>query len=194
VPPPPAGEDVFINHNGHAYLLATCRYIGPSSQKVGLSAAKAIGRTPCGVCKPPGSTFPKVAAVVGLLPSGVVTFGIGGNPIRFLRSSWSLAGRPIPFVPMRFPPRVLRELISLIVSRRPIEIRVFYDAAMQNAQAVAGATIAVERTRGPLILLSGTDDGLWPSSRLAQIAMERLKAHRHPYPYAHMSYPPGRTP
>jgi hypothetical protein len=136
-----------------------------------------------------GSTFPKVAAVVGLVPSGVVTFGIGGNPICFLRSSWSLAGRPIPFVPMRFPPRVLRELISLIVSRRPIEIRVFYDAAMENAQAVAGATIAVERTRGPLILLSGTDDGLWPSSRLAQIAIERLEAHRHPYPYAHMSYP-----
>src|SRR5262249_51245671 len=51
--PSPAGGDVFINHNGHAYHLATCRYVGRSSQKVSLSEAKAMGRTACGVCKPP---------------------------------------------------------------------------------------------------------------------------------------------
>jgi dienelactone hydrolase len=136
-----------------------------------------------------GATFPAVAAVVGSVPSGVVTFGIGANPFCFFRSSWSLAGRPVPFVPMRLTAHVLRETASLIGARRPIDIRIFYDAALANGNAVAAATIPVERTRGPLLLLSGTDDRLWPSSRLAQIAVERLESHRHPYPSAHVSYP-----
>ena len=136
-----------------------------------------------------GATFPAVAAVVGSAPSGIVTFGIGASPFCSFRSSWSLAGRPVPFVPMRLTGHVFREIASLIVPRRPIEIRIFYDAAMANEKAVAAATIPVERTHGPLLLLSGTDDRMWRSSRLAQIAVERLDAHRHPYPYAHVSYP-----
>jgi dienelactone hydrolase len=69
-----------------------------------------------------------------------------------------------------------------------MEIRVFYDAALENADAVAAATIPVERIRGPVLLLSGADDRVWPSSRLAQMAIERLDAHHHPYPYTHVSY------
>jgi dienelactone hydrolase len=136
-----------------------------------------------------GATFPEVAAVVGVAPGGVVTFGLGGNPFCYFRSSWSLAGRPVAFVPMRFTARVLREIASLIVLRRPIEIRVFYDAALQKAKAVTAATIPVERIRGPVLLLSGEDDRMWRSSRLSEMAIERLEAHHHPYPYSHVSYP-----
>jgi dienelactone hydrolase len=136
-----------------------------------------------------GATFPEVAAVVGFVPGGVVTFGLGGNPFCFFRSSWSLAGRPVAFVPMRLTARVLREIASLIVPHRPIEIRVFYDVALKKAKAVAAATIPVERIRGPVLLLSGEDDRMWRSSRLSALAIERLEAHRHPYPYSHVSYP-----
>jgi dienelactone hydrolase len=69
-----------------------------------------------------------------------------------------------------------------------MEIRVFYDAALENADAVAAATIPVERIRGPVLLLSAADDRMWPSSRLAEMAIERLDAHHHPYPYTHVSY------
>ena len=131
-----------------------------------------------------GATFPEVAAVVGLMPGAVVTFALGRNPLCFFRSSWSLAGRPVPFVPARLTARVLRE----IASRRPMEIHVFYDAALENADAVAAATIPVERIRGPVLLLSAADDRMWPSSRLAEMAIDRLDAHHHPYPYTHVSY------
>jgi hypothetical protein len=53
VTPSTDGQTVFINHNGHAYHLATCRFVGPSSQQVSLSGAKAMGRHACGVCNPP---------------------------------------------------------------------------------------------------------------------------------------------
>jgi dienelactone hydrolase len=90
---------------------------------------------------------------------------------------------------MRLTARVLREIASLIVPHRPIEIRVFYDVALKKAKAVAAATIPVERIRGPVLLLSGEDDRMWRSSRLSALAIERLEAHRHPYPYSHVSYP-----
>jgi hypothetical protein len=32
VTPTATGADVFINHNGHAYHLATCRYVGRNSR------------------------------------------------------------------------------------------------------------------------------------------------------------------
>jgi dienelactone hydrolase len=53
---------------------------------------------------------------------------------------------------------------------------------------VERATIPVERTRGPILLVSGTDDQMWPSSDLADIGLRRLQAHHHPFPYRHLKY------
>jgi hypothetical protein len=30
---------------------------------------------------------------------------------------------------------------------------------------------------------------MWPSSELADIALHRLEAHRHPFPFKHIKYP-----
>jgi hypothetical protein len=40
-----------------------------------------------------------------------------------------------------------------------------------------------------LFLVSGTDDQMWPSSELADIALHRLEAHRHPFPFKHIKCP-----
>jgi fermentation-respiration switch protein FrsA (DUF1100 family) len=119
-----------------------------------------------------GATFPEVAAVVGVAPGGVVTFGLGGNPLCYFRSSWSLAGRPVAFVPMRFTARVVREIASVILLRRPIEIRVFYDAALEKAEAVTAATIPRSAFVAPCCSCQGRTIGCgdrpasprWPSS------------------------------
>jgi dienelactone hydrolase len=50
------------------------------------------------------------------------------------------------------------------------------------------AAIPVERTKGPILLISGTYDGLWPSSQMSQFVMARLRANEHPYPYTHLQY------
>jgi hypothetical protein len=38
-------------------------------------------------------------------------------------------------------------------------------------------------------LVSGVDDQMWPASDLADIALRRLEAHRHPFPFRHLKYP-----
>lgn len=62
-------------------------------------------------------------------------------------------------------------------------------AALQNEEAVAWATIPVEHTRGPILMISGQDDQLCPSPRLAEIAVHRLKQHNFAFPAEHLSYP-----
>lgn len=47
---------------------------------------------------------------------------------------------------------------------------------MRNPDAVRAASIAIEDTQGPILLISGEDDGVWESTRMADEAMARLNA------------------
>ena len=68
--------------------------------------------------------------------------------------------------------------------------------------AVAAASVPVEKIEAPVLLISGTDDWSWPSTRLSEMAIERLKAHERPFPREHLRYeeaghliaPPGYEP
>lgn len=140
-----------------------------------------------------GATYPEdIKAVVGYAPSAIVWQGITldrevyyGGP----RSPWSLNGEPIPFA--RFatprPPEMVR-VVGSYLGRKPIVGRVFYERALEKETAVAAAEIAVENIEGPVLLISGTDDQMWPSTRLSEMAIERLEAHDHPFPYEHLRY------
>lgn len=50
------------------------------------------------------------------------------------------------------------------------------------------ATILVENIQGPVLLISGEDDQLWPSTRLSEIAIARLRQYNHPYEVDHLVY------
>ena len=58
--------------------------------------------------------------------------------------------------------------------------------SLEDRAAVAAAAIPVERIRGPVLLISGEDDRLWPSPVLADFAAARLAAHRRPV--THLRY------
>jgi dienelactone hydrolase len=135
-----------------------------------------------------GATYPgDVKAVVGYVPSGVIWQGISFGP-RLLNagSSWTLGGRPLPFVRFAMPhPSEMSGMIG-VWAGIPFSFRPFYERALRDETAVAAASIAVENINGPVMLISGADDQLWPSTRLSEVAMERLRAHDHPFPYKHL--------
>jgi hypothetical protein len=60
---------------------------------------------------------------------------------------------------------------------------------VRDAVAVERATIPVENIRGPVQLVLGMDNEMWPSSDLADIAFHRLEAHHHPFAFHHLKYP-----
>jgi dienelactone hydrolase len=58
----------------------------------------------------------------------------------------------------------------------------------RHPDRIRQATIPVERINGAVLLISGEDDQMWPSTRMAQISMARLREHNFPHPYEHLSY------
>jgi dienelactone hydrolase len=104
-----------------------------------------------------------VKAVVAYTPSSVAWDCIcSGEP----RSSWSAQGTAIVSVPQAPPVRP--------PPGQPVRPTVNYLNRLRRAPA--GATIAVERIRGPLLLIAGDDDQLWPSLLMARQIMERRAA------------------
>lgn len=138
-----------------------------------------------------GATYPEeIKAVVGYVPSGVVWQGPSFDlqSVRHPRSSWSLGGDPVPFV--RFATPRFSEVIGMIglFAGRPMPFRPLYERALDDEDAVAAASIAVEKIEGPVLLISGTNDQVWPSTPLSEMVIERLEEHDHPFRYEHLRY------
>jgi dienelactone hydrolase len=135
-----------------------------------------------------GATFPEINAVVAWVPSGVVFWALGlaePGDIR-PRAAWTFRGKPLPFLQEN---NTSGDPLPVAEPGRPVAYSPFYRSQLRDARAVERATIPVEKTRGPILLVSGIDDQMWPSSELADIAVRRLEAHWHPYPFRHLTYP-----
>jgi dienelactone hydrolase len=128
---------------------------------------------------------PGFAGVVAYAPSGVVWQGLD---LKQKRSSWTFQGQPLPFVPYRIPAPRLAELIWKGVRKQPIAFRPFYEASLRDSAAVERATISVERIAAPLLLISTSDDQVWPSKGLSEMVVRRRAAHGLTYPDEHLSF------
>ena len=60
--------------------------------------------------------------------------------------------------------------------------------ALQDEAAVERARIAVERIGGPVLMLTASDDGSWPSSRYGRMVTQRLAAFDHPHAVEHLDF------
>jgi dienelactone hydrolase len=127
-----------------------------------------------------GATFPQVSAVIAYAPSGVLWGAVGASG-----PAWTYRGEPLPVVPDRVP----SELDAAISAREPISAAEWYQYNLADEAALGPATIAVERIAGPVLLISGEDDQMWPSNLLAERNMRRLAEHRFAWPYRHLRYP-----
>ncbi|WP_144633975.1 acyl-CoA thioesterase/bile acid-CoA:amino acid N-acyltransferase family protein [Bordetella genomosp. 13] len=136
-----------------------------------------------------GATYPElVSAVIGYVPSsvvhGVLNAGRPGEG-RFA-PTWILRGEPVPHVWQDNAAQDWSAVDSLAEPRR--QAQAFVNAQRDTA-AVARARIAVERIAGPVLLISGGDDGYWPSSAYSREVADSLRAAGHAYPVEHLDYP-----
>lgn len=107
-----------------------------------------------------GSMFPQIGAVVAYVPANVrYPACCGDTRVPF---AWTWKGSPLPFLTLR-------------AARQP-------DAVMQ-------AAIEVERTHGPVLMISGEDDHLWRSAAMADAVVARLKHYHFAYSFANLKYP-----
>lgn len=104
-----------------------------------------------------------VGAVVSYAGSGVAWDTPSGEP------GWVDGGEAVPHLEGKDIPR---ETIRAGLEDEPVDT----------------ASIAVEETKGPVLLLSGGDDRLWDARRLSNVALERLEEADFPHEYAHLTY------
>jgi len=124
-----------------------------------------------------GASAPQIRAVVAYVPSHVAWQALNWKSPP--QSSWSYRGTPVPFVRyVRAEARMQREGLPG-----------FYAASLEaDPDAARAAEIPVEKTHGGILLVSGGQDGVWPSSDMARRIMERLRAHGFAYPCQHLEY------
>lgn len=134
-----------------------------------------------------GSRFPAIKAVIGWVPSGVVYGGLA-SPERATsdpRFAWTAGGEGIRFLGSRrdggAPPDA--------VEGQPFSLTPGFLASLEDVEEATAATIPVERINGPVLLISGDADAMWPSSLFSQRVMKRLREQKHSYPIQHLSYP-----
>jgi uncharacterized protein len=99
-----------------------------------------------------------------------------------LGSTWRYKGVPLPFVP--YPSDV-----TPIQTEHGLEMRPLFDRELDNQDAVAKAAIEVERATGPMLLVSGGDDRVWPTKRICDMVVQRMNSHGRDGDVAHLHYP-----
>jgi dienelactone hydrolase len=118
---------------------------------------------------------PKIGAVVAYVPSGIRWNGING------RAPWTYLGKDMPYV---------QRLTEFGEQTGGAVAKVdMYNKVLDDPRSCANATIEIEKATCPILLVSGKNDQLWPSERMANLVIEHLKDHHYAYPYRHITYP-----
>jgi hypothetical protein len=139
-------------------------------ERIGLEGTSIGGETALVVA----AHYPQIKVVVAAVPSSVVWPGIDPadrNP----PSTFTLGGQPLPDLPYGWT-GTFQGVYQLYADG--------LKAVGQHPEAV----IPVERINGPIMLVCGKDDKLWPSCPMAEQVMARLKANHFALTVGLMSY------
>jgi pimeloyl-ACP methyl ester carboxylesterase len=85
-----------------------------------------------------------------------------------VRSSWSRGCKPLAFVPV--PPDV-----PPLQTERGLGFVPIYDRGLDGVRADSAAIIPIERATGPVLLISGADDRMWPAQRMCRMLVDRAQ-------------------
>ncbi|MGF1582230.1 MAG: acyl-CoA thioester hydrolase/BAAT C-terminal domain-containing protein [Gemmataceae bacterium] len=134
-----------------------------------------------------GSTYAKrIRGVVAYVPSSVLWRGYPDST----KSAWTLRGKPLPSMRSenlknkdRYQKNMAKYSKDKTISTTP-----WWHAMLAEKELVRHAAIPVERTQGVVLLISGKKDATWPSTRMSEMVMKRLKSNKFEYQAMHLAY------
>lgn len=139
-----------------------------------------------------GSLLPGVInAVIAVAPMNTVCQGFAKEKgIQFLpESSWSFRGKALPYTPFKTEKFPLGSVLWNSIKMRELTMYDLYESLVQNPNP--DAVIQVEKTTGPILMISSKMDTMWPSELAAKQILKRLKEKDFAYEYQHLSYDYG---
>ncbi|HET8695909.1 MAG TPA: acyl-CoA thioester hydrolase/BAAT C-terminal domain-containing protein [Gammaproteobacteria bacterium] len=131
------------------------------------------------------AAFPDlVGPVVAYTPSSVVWQGIDLSlPPGETRSSWTHRGKPLPYVAI--PAGVGPSQSDKGISWLPM----MQAGLSSGAEVLDAAAIEVEKCTGPVLLISGGDDRVWPTAAMCETLTDRMARYGKSDRITHLHYP-----
>lgn len=120
-----------------------------------------------------GSYYKDIDCVVSIVGSSAV---FPGHTNHFSTSCWTYQNKELPFVPVN------DEAVPFLMKR---DLRGAFEAMLKDTLAVERAIIKVEQINGTVLFLSATKDEICPSTPMAEMMTERLKANNFKFVYEH---------
>ena len=126
------------------------------------------------------SRYKQIEGVIAQKASFPVFQGIPGPSSAWPSSAWSYKGQPVPFVPYYQPYDYSKGVNN--------QWRELFELSLTQTDAVEKAMIKVERINGPILILTGQEDTMCPSSQMGDMITNRLKENEFPHWYKHYAY------
>ncbi len=96
-----------------------------------------------------------------------------------VKPSWTFENKPVPFITM---PKLKGG------QAETLETLAYWQQGLSDSMAVSQAFIPVENINGPILLLSGKDDQVWPSAMMGDMMAQRLGHHSFGFTFDHVQY------
>lgn len=127
-----------------------------------------------------------VGPVVAFAPSGISWSGIGAaGPVE--SAAWTFRGDAIPYArTAATPPEFVRPPTP---DAPPLALRPIFETALADRTLWQNAEVAVESAKGPILLVSGEDDAMWPATTMATMIERRAAAWGFGHEVVHLRYP-----
>ncbi|QYJ06249.1 acyl-CoA thioester hydrolase/BAAT C-terminal domain-containing protein [Qipengyuania flava] len=116
------------------------------------------------------SRDPRIVAVIAAMPSDVVWQGFSFDQIDMsdLKSSWSAGGEPVPYA--RYEMLAWHEWFT------GATMLDMFEGSRAAADGNAESMLAIEKIGGPVLLICGEKDNLWPGCAMGRNLRERAQA------------------
>ncbi|MEO0470543.1 MAG: acyl-CoA thioester hydrolase/BAAT C-terminal domain-containing protein [Bacteroidota bacterium] len=124
--------------------------------------------------------IPAPLAVIAIAPSSVswsnTVLPYNSDEIK---ASWTYQGKPIPYIAMKKLSAPTTEEINTLA---------YWEKGLADSLQIANAVIPVENISGPVLLLSGKDDQVWPAARMSDAIVDRLRTDNPDFPVQSIQY------
>ncbi len=133
-----------------------------------------------------GATFGAVRAVAAFVPSGYIWGAARADWSD--GDAWTWQGRALPRVPDRADHEEGSEHLT---AAGAIKLTPGFLAALADAapDELAQAEIPVERTNGPILMVCGEADDMWPAIEMTDVVLRRTSQARFPHSVRRLTFP-----
>lgn len=127
-----------------------------------------------------------VKGTIAIVPMFGSTAGWTSSPDK-PTASWTLGGIAIPYLTSSDDMSMDDFVVLAKGATAPLALTPDWQKTLEIAREQGGAEFPVERAKGPILMISGVDDAMWPSAWGADVAVARLRAKGFAFSFRHLT-------